>query len=271
MSEIKSLKQNIFVSSDIEGVAGLMTFEEADKEKEAYKEFQKIMTKEVVEICDVLSKNNYLINVKDAHKDGQNILLKDLNEDTTIIRGWNDDYKSMCYGINSQTKGAILHGYHSAGGTKTSTVAHTKNKDTIEYIKLNDNVIGEATISIYTCTLLNIPVFFISGDKGAVLEATGINPNIISVITKEFDGNAVIAKSPKRVLLELKEQLSLALESLKKAPEDFIITLPKEFNFEIKFKNEAHRLMEKPGTQIIDSQTIRYQTDNFQNFLEFLQ
>ena len=263
-------KHNIFVSSDIEGVAGLTTLEEANKANEAYNQFRQIMSNEVAQICNILSENNYKIRLKDAHEDGKNIIIDYLNEDTTVIRDWNNDLKAMCYGINKYTVGAILHGYHGAAGTD-SPIAHTKNHQTIEYIKLNGEIIGETTISIYTCALFNIPVFFISGDKGAVLEAKKINPNIFSVITKEFDGNAVIAKSPKKVLLEIKENLTLAIENFKKCPEDFIIDLPKSFYFEIKFKNESHRLMEKEGAEIIDSSTISYTTESFQKFLEFLQ
>ena len=271
MKETINSQSNIFVSSDMEGIAGLMSFEEADKEHQSYQEFRQIMSNEVAEICNVLSEKGYLINVKDAHDDGKNILLDQLNENTTIVRGWNQDIKQACYGIDSNTKGAVLHGYHSAGGTKTSPIAHTINYETIEYIKLNGEIIGETTLSIYTCALFNIPVFFISGDRGAVLEAKRINSNIIGLATKKFDGNLVISKSPKKVILELREQLIASLETLKKDRARFVIILPKEFNFEIKFKEESHRLMDKLGIEIIDSKTIYYQTDNFQKFLELLQ
>jgi len=270
MKKEEAFKNNILISSDMEGLPGLMSFNEADKTNQSYFEFQQIMTNEVSEMCDILAEKNYSIIVNDSHEDGRNILLSSLNENTTIIRGWNDSIKEMVYGFDANTKGVILHGYHSAGGTNESTVAHTINKDTIEYIKLNGKIIGETTIAIYTCALFNIPVFFITGDKSAVLEAQSINPNIIGLITKEFDGNSVISKSPYKAILELTNELDTSVEALENCPEKFSIAIPKELNFELKFKVEDHRLTKKSDVNLIDSHTITYQTDSFQKFLELL-
>jgi len=264
------MDKNILISSDMEGLPGVMTFDEVDKEHPDYQDSREIMTEEVKKISSILKKKQYASVVRDAHDTGRNIILKELDEDTTIIRGWNLDIKNMCYGINENTKGVILHAYHSAGGINASTVAHTINYETIEYIKLNGNTIGETSIAIYTCSLFNTPVFFITGDKGAINEAKSINDNIIGLITKEFDDTAVISKTPKRVLLEINDKLDDAIKDLEKKPEIFNVKIPDELDFEIKFLVENHQIMKKPGVYKLDEKTIRYQTDNFKNFLELL-
>ena len=64
----------IYVSADIEGVAGIAAWEEARKSSPDYGEFRRQMTAEVAAACDgAIAAGATSITVKDAHGTARNI------------------------------------------------------------------------------------------------------------------------------------------------------------------------------------------------------
>ncbi|MFA5602867.1 MAG: M55 family metallopeptidase [Bacilli bacterium] len=280
----------ILISTDIEGVAELTDYKEANKFNKKYnnikiniirkilklysllinkkyKKFQKIMTYELLNICKILKNDNIVIS--DAHGDGRNLKNKNFNKNIKIIKGFTSSLDGMVKGIDSSFDGVILHGYHSGGGTGLSPVAHTFNSKTIEYIKLNGKVIGETTIALYTCALYNVPVFYIEGDEGAVLEAQEINKNIISTVTKSFNKKGKIKKADE-VLASINKDLTNAIKQLNEDKTLFLVNMPNKFNIEIQFKNKNHRIWQKENIIRIDEYKIKYSTSNFVDILKLL-
>lgn len=257
----------LLISTDIEGVSGLTIFNEAKKGNLKYFKYRKIMAKELSSICGILKGND--ITIRDAHGDGINLKKRYFDKKVKLIQGFDKSLDGMVKGIDYTFDGVILHGYHSGAGSNMSPVDHTFNNKTIEYIKLNGKIVGETTFSIYTCALYNIPVFYIEGDEGAVLEAKGINNSIIGTITKRFNGEKEI-KALDIVLKEIEHDLLIALNKLKKNKDIFKAYLPNNFEIEIKFKNKNHRIWDKKEVTKIDEYTIRYSTNNFIDILKLL-
>jgi len=244
-------------------------WDEVDKEKESYNEFRKILTKEVNVLCDTVGKEAD-ISVWDYHWTGRNILLENLNENVKIIRGSVGGLYFSDYANNFDI--AILQGVHSAGGTNTNPIAHTITDDVVNYIKINGELVGEATLDMYLFGYFNIPVIYVVGDEGAIKEAKKVNPNIVSTVTKIGIGDSVISKSPAKIYKEIKEQLSLAINMYKKDPKIFKVLLPKEFDIEINYT--LHKFAYKssffPGVYDSDAKSIKFKTNDYKEVLRLL-
>ena len=79
----------IYISADIEGVAGITDWTEANPNSPSYHQHQLEMTKEVAAACEAgIRSGAESIYVKDAHWGGRNILPEHLPEKTHLIRGW---------------------------------------------------------------------------------------------------------------------------------------------------------------------------------------
>ena len=65
----------IYISADIEGIAGISHWDEARKAHATYQEFRAEMTEEVVAACDgAIAAGAKEILIKDAHETGRNII-----------------------------------------------------------------------------------------------------------------------------------------------------------------------------------------------------
>ncbi|MBC8401034.1 MAG: M55 family metallopeptidase, partial [Candidatus Marinimicrobia bacterium] len=86
----------IYISADMEGICGSTNWDEANKDKGDYREFQQQMTAEVVAACEgALAVGADEIMIKDAHATGRNIIAAELPPKTQLIRGWSGHPYSM--------------------------------------------------------------------------------------------------------------------------------------------------------------------------------
>ena len=76
-----------FISADIEGVTGINSWDETNKNNADYGEFRKQMTREVAAACEAaFAAGATDIVVKDAHDSGRNILASELPKGVQMIR-----------------------------------------------------------------------------------------------------------------------------------------------------------------------------------------
>ena len=86
----------IYISADIEGTTGIAHWDEADRSKSDYKEFQSQMTAEVKAACEGANQAGAKeIIIKDAHESGRNLIVSELPENIKIIREWSGHPFSM--------------------------------------------------------------------------------------------------------------------------------------------------------------------------------
>ena len=181
------MKQSIYISSDIEGCALTTDWNECNEKYAIYQVFRTIMSIEAATIITSAKKTSKIL-LRDAHGNGKNILNKFLPRNTQLIQGWNKEPTNMMRGIDyKKFDFAVLHGYHAAAGTKLSPLAHTFSSRNLGKFTLNGKIVGETTFSVYTAAYFDVPVIYVCGDYGAIIEAQSINPNIIGTITKKFN------------------------------------------------------------------------------------
>ena len=261
--------KNVFISSDIEGVAGICNWDEANEAHPEYKQFQNLMTGEVKAICDTLDGAAEKIVVRDAHATARNLIHSQFPPKVELIRSFNGHPHCMMFGLDDTFDGSILHGYHPAGFKNSSPLAHTLTRRRINKIKINGEIIGEVTISIYTSIMRGAPVFYVVGDRGAVEEAQNLNENIVGTITKEGFGASVRSFNPKFVNSKIQEDLKHAVQKFDENKEKFLIKLPEKFYVEVEYldQTDAYRKSFYPGAKLLDAKTICFETTDYNDVL----
>jgi D-amino peptidase len=259
----------LFISADIEGVAGIANWEETDTSSPFSRYFLEQMTKEVNAACEAAIEAGYTdILIKDAHNTARNLDPSKLPVQVKIMRGWAKNPYLMMAGLDETFDGVMFIGYHSAGGTNGNPLAHTMNTKN-EYVKINGQIASEFLINAYTSGLFNVPVLLISGDKQLCEEAKKLNPHIKTVEISEGIGNASISIHPELAIKEINHQAKVVLEDdLSK----YSIELPEHFKVEIAFTEhfQAYQGSFYPGAKQTGPKTVEYNSYNYLDVLKFL-
>lgn len=252
----------VFISADIEGVNNILAWDETDAKCPEYAYFRKQMTEEVSAACfGAKAAGADEILIKDAHDWARNLILKDLPEFIKLHRGWEGVPCSMMAGLDKSFDAVVFIGYHSPSGTDGNPLAHTMNLRN-NYVKINGVIASEFYINALYATYLGVPIAFLSGDKNLTEMVKELNSNIETVVTKEGKHGAVISKHPTVTNEEIKETVKKALE---KNLKNNLLVLPKHFEVEIQYKkfNGAFNASFYPGCQLIGSDIVKFETDDY--------
>ena len=253
----------IYISADIEGVAGITAWEEARKSSPNYPYFAEQMTKEVAAACGGATMAGATeIIVKDAHASGMNMNPSKLPENVKLIRGWSGHPYKMIQGIDKSFDAIVFVGYHSDGGSDKNPLAHTVSSSVIDYMKLNGEYMSEFLLHSYLAAYLKIPVVFLSGDRGICDEAKKFNKNIVTVAVSEGVGAASVSMHPSKAIELIRDGVKQSLEGdLSKNR----VKLPKDFILEIgyKYHGNAYRNSFYPGAIQNSPKSILFRTDDY--------
>src|SRR5688500_15913340 len=174
----------VFISADMEGIAGVVTGDQLGPPGFEYERFRGFMTAEVLAaIQGARDAGATTIVVADAHGNGQNLLIERFADDVTVVRSWPRPL-GMMQGIDSSFGAAVFIGYH-AGTTNTAGVrAHTLSSATLTSVALNGITVPEAGLSAAIAGHFGVPVVAISGDDVAVAEAQALLGKIEGAVVK---------------------------------------------------------------------------------------
>lgn len=261
----------IYISADIEGVAGIVDPEEANPDKPHVAYFRDQMTREVLAACEgAMEAGATEILVKDAHWNGRNIDARKLPKCARMVRGWTGHPYSMMDQLNSSFDASLFIGYHSKAGRGTNPLAHTLNGRIVEELRINGNSVSEFLLNTFTATLENVPVAFVSGDKALCEEVKHYNENIGSFATFEGIGTGVVSEHPERALDGIRDGVceKLKVSNLKKQ----IRPLPESFAVELDYKivREAYGKSFFPGVELKNEKTLVFHTNEYFEVLRFI-
>lgn len=260
----------IFISADIEGVNGIHSWKETEKKHAEYVRFAKQMTQEVSAAAQAAKDAGatYIL-IKDAHDSAMNLIPEDLPEYCELIRGWDGGLCSMMSGLDETFDAAIMIGYHSPARSNGNTLSHTMSTDIVD-ITCNNKPISEFHINTYYAQSLGVPVVFVSGDEELTRIIHTENPNISTVSTKKGMHGASWSKHPSITDKEIYDTVFATLQ--KKLDTSFFIDTPNSFDIKIQYPHHktAYSNSFYPGAQLLNSDTIRYKTKKYADFLTFL-
>lgn len=186
----------IYISADIEGVAGITDWSEADYTHPSYPQFREEMTREVVAACDgAMAAGATEILVKDAHHTGRNILAAQLPACARLVRGWSGHPLAMVQELDESFAAVLLIGYHARAGAESNPLAHTISLKVAE-MRINGEPVSEFRLHTFAAALLGVPVAFVSGDEGLCQDVAALNERIRTVGVSQGRGPSTISLAP---------------------------------------------------------------------------
>ncbi|MDR0879385.1 MAG: M55 family metallopeptidase [Clostridioides sp.] len=259
----------IYLSADIEGTCGIVSWDETVLEKEDSKIYREQMGKEVASACiGARSAGADEILVKDAHHSARNIDPRILPEYALLFRGWSRDPLMMMSGLDESFGACLFTGYHSGASTGGNPLAHTMDTE-LTYIKVNGEIASEFTLNAYACAYYKVPVAFLSGDEALCESAKKLNPNIVTASVNRGYGNGSISVHPNLATRMIEDGVKDALSG---DISRHLIELPKHFEVEIRY-TEAYKAFKAsfyPGMKMVDEHTVSYETDDYYDVLRMI-
>ena len=186
----------VFISVDMEGIAGAVNNDDVGASGADYAHFRKIMAEEAnAAIRGALLAGASEILVRDSHGGKKNILPADLLPHARLLRGASAGPKNMMEGIDATFRAAVFIGYHARAGTPNAVMEHTSNGNVID-MKINGVSMPEAGYNALVAGLYDVPVVFISGDRAFVDQARELLGPVEAVAVKEEIDGAIDSLSP---------------------------------------------------------------------------
>jgi len=178
------------VRCDIEGVSGVVSYEQAEPGKPEYEFGQRMFMADLLALLEGLKAGGAdEVIIYDEHYYGRNIDLGALPDCASAICGKPPYRSDWAGGLDSSFAGVILLGFHSKVGTPGGLLNHTYEPD-IRSLRLNGISVGEIGIEAAVAGDFGVPVVMVTADSAGVAEAEALLPGTVGVVVKESLGES---------------------------------------------------------------------------------
>jgi D-amino peptidase len=174
----------VFISSDIEGAAGIVDWEQVRGPGAEYELGRRLLTDEVNAAIDgaVEAGASHLL-VNDAHRTMYNLRPGDLHHHASYLSGRHKPLYMM-EGLDATFDAIFMVAYHGAIGAEHAILSHTYNPAAVWEVRLNGIVVGESALNALVALKHRVPVVLITGDEATAEEARPFLPEIEAVVVK---------------------------------------------------------------------------------------
>lgn len=260
----------VFISVDMEGVAGVVTADQLNPQGFEYDRFRRFMTDEAlaaVRAAKAAGATNIL--VADSHGNGESLLIEDFPRDVHIVRSW-PRRGGMMGGLDSTYNAAVLIGYHASATAPAGVRAHTYSSATFTRVALNGQDVGEGELAAAQAGELGVPVVFVSGDDVATAELRGRIGNIESVETKKaLSFHSAETLVPAEAAARIEAGVRSALSRLGEF-KPYVVSKPVTLEIGYKHYVAAEAISYLRGVERVGSRTIRYVTKDVAEAADFI-
>ncbi|KYH39540.1 MAG: hypothetical protein AYL33_007980 [Candidatus Bathyarchaeota archaeon B63] len=177
-----AVQMKVYVMTDLEGVAGVINFDDYGTPKGRYYETARELTTNEANaaIEGLIEAGAKEILVVDGHGHGAiNPLL--LHPSAKLLSGRPLKYP---FGCDRSFDAAVIIGQHAKSNTDGGHLSHTFSFE-VEELTINGISLGELGCNMLSAAYFGVPTVMVSGDKAACEEALALVPNIEVAPVKE--------------------------------------------------------------------------------------
>lgn len=183
---------DVFISADIEGITGVVTWSQCGSAKEGGSEFvwaRQMMTQDVnAAIRGARAAGAGRIVVKDAHGNSKSLIARDLEPGVELVSGVGcGNIDGMMEGIGPSFGLAFLVGYHAKAGTPKGIMCHTMT-GRVHRFWINGFEVGEIGISAGIAGRFGVPIALVTSDSAGCAEAKALLPWVRTAAVKDGYG-----------------------------------------------------------------------------------
>jgi D-amino peptidase len=174
----------LFISSDIEGTAGIVDWQQVRASGADYALGRRLVTAEVNAAIDGAAEAGAgEIVVNDSHSTMQNIDPGALHHHASYLSGRHKPLYMM-EGLDGTFDAVFMVAYHGAIGAERAVLSHTYNPLAVWEAHLNGIAVGESALNALVAQHHRVPVVLITGDEATADEARPFLPDIEAVVVK---------------------------------------------------------------------------------------
>ena len=254
---------SVFISVDMEGVAGITTLRQTMRGSDDYTWARDIMTEEAnAAVAGAFDASAQKVIVSDSHGDMANLLPHKLDQRAELVQGTPKVPFSMMTGIDEGFACAAFIGYHAGAGTGGAILAHTYTSF-ITDLRVNGEVWNETHLNAALAGTFGVPVGFVAGDRTCCEQAKERLPWIKTVAVKDGFGDRVgRSQSPTKARAAIR---GIVRDVVKNAERLEPWNPPGPYTLELDVANTvvADLCALPPGTDRTGPRTVAFTTDDF--------
>ena len=174
----------IFLSSDMEGTAGVVDWEQCVGDGPQAAAGRKLLLDEVnAAIQGAVAGGATEVVVNDSHSTMRNLPPEALAAEASYISG---SFKPlyMMQGLDDSFDAVLFVSYHGSVGAPAG-LSHTYNPRAVVEARLDGVVTGEAGINALAAAHYGVPVVLVTGDRQACEETAALIPGAHAAVVKE--------------------------------------------------------------------------------------
>lgn len=264
----------VFISADIEGVSGIVSWFQcgrADGEHPDFAFARQMMTHDVnAAIRGARAGGATDIVVKDSHGNSKNLLLGQLSSfhsntarDVRLVSGHGGaKMDGMMVGIDETFDCAMLIGYHAMAGTLNGVLEHTIT-GRVHRLWINDMPAGEIGLSAGVAGSYGVPIVTVSSDAAGAAEAEKLLPGVSAAVVKRGEGRYMgeclpLSETGPAIEAAARKGMEQAMHQKPWRPEE-----PCAIRIEFNRSEEADYAARLLGVKRLDAYTVEYQGKNF--------
>jgi D-amino peptidase len=208
----------IFISSDMEGTAGVVDWDQCVIGGSQYPYYTELLTGEInaaIEGAAQAGATEFLVN--DAHSKMANLKPDALAGRAGYLSG---RYKPMymMQGLDASFDAIFLVSYHGSMGSRGSVLSHTYFPTAFAEVTVNGVVAGEAGINALVAAAYQVPIVLVTGDETTAVETGRFCPGIrAAVVKKSVSRFAAESLHPAAARDLIREEARAAVEGIEDA------------------------------------------------------
>lgn len=256
----------VFISVDMEGLAGVVNWEEVSRSGKDYDYFRAVMTREAnAAIEGALAAGATDIVVRDSHGSARNILPEMLNRNARLLRGWSGGHMSMMESVDETFDAVVFIGYHAKAGTPDALLEHTSSGN-VTSIAINGIALPEAGYNALIAGHFDVPVVFTAGDRAICNQVTDLFGDVETVAVKEGIGAAALNLHPEVARERIRAGVERALGNLGRY-QPYELDAPYTLVLKLKDEEAVYNASFYPGVERTGDWELTYRSDDLMDII----
>ena len=206
----------IFISSDMEGTAGVVHWEQCRPGEQDYEHYRSLLQDEVNAAIDGANSaggpHEFLVN--DSHGRMANLRPDRLSGEAAYLSGRHKPLYMM-QGLDESFDAIFFVSYHGSAAAGPATLSHTYNPAAIAEVRLNGVPAGESGINSLVALGHGVPVVLVTGDQTTAAELRPYWPGAqAAVVKRSVSRFAAESLHPARANRLIRQAAQAAVQSL---------------------------------------------------------
>jgi D-amino peptidase len=261
----------ILIAADMEGISGVVSWNQVDPSHPEYTRFRRIMTQDVnAALRGAFEGGASEVVVTDGHAYAMNILIEELDPRAKLNSGHSSQL-GMVQGADLGVDGVLLIGYHARAGSRNGILDHTWSSAVVANLWLNETLVGEAGLNAAVCGHFGVPVLMVSGDQTVCAEVSELLGEVETAVVKVATGRMGAECLPLEAAHELiSKKAARAVSRLAEgdAPAPYKSSSPVKVSVDFISSDMADRAAVLPGSTRESGRQVHFTAEDMPSALD---